>query len=153
MDEATQSLIVHFEGLELPPEAAAWLLDIWRMIQMLDDVADGDAVDRQDLDTVIWTSLVSMPANPFYLANALALQAGLALLVLKWQASDDAERAGEADARSYMWRAGYYDLVLLVVLLTKGHATAMKQAKTVMHLYGETLHEYLKEFPSCPHHS
>jgi hypothetical protein len=30
--------------------------------------------------------------------------------------------------------------------LTKGHATAMGKAMTVMHLYGETLHEYLKEF-------
>ena len=147
MDEAAQSLIVHFENLDLPPEAAAWLMDIWRMIQMLDDVADGDPVTRPDLDAVIWSSLISMPANPFYLANIQALQTGLALLVMKWKASDDAERAGQADARSFIWRAGYYDLVLLVVLLTKGHATAMKDAVKVMHLYGETLHEYLKEFP------
>ena len=151
MDEAGQSLAVHFQNLELPPEAAGWLLDIWQLIQAWDDVADADGIERGRLDRAIWASLVTMPANPFYLANAPALQAALALLVLKWQASDDAERAGQADARSYMWRAGYYDLVLLVVLLTKGHTTAMKQAKTVMHLYGETLHEYLKEFPSCPH--
>jgi hypothetical protein len=116
------------------------------MIQMLDDVADGDPVSRDDLNGAIWASLVTMPANPFYLANAAALQSGLATLVLKWQASDDAERQGWADARSFVWRAGYYDLILLVVLLTKGHATAMGKAMTVMHLYGETLHEYLKEF-------
>lgn len=146
MDAAAQSLVLHFQALELPDVASAWLMDVWQMIQTLDDMADGDAVDRPALDNTIWASLVTMPANPFYLANAAALQAGLALLVLKWQASDDAERAGQADARSYVWRAGYYDLVLLVVLLTKGHATAMKNAKTVMHLYGETLHEYLKEF-------
>ena len=132
--------------LDLPPAAVEWLLDVWRLIQMLDDVADGDPVSRDDLNGAIWASLVTMPANPFFLANVAALQTGLAALVLKWQASDDAERAGTADARSFMWRAGYYDLVLLVVLLTKGHATAMSQAKTVMHLYGETLHEYLKEF-------
>lgn len=149
MDTAGQSLAVHFQTLELPPEAAAWLLDVWRMIQMLDDVADGDPVTRPDLDAVIWSSLISMPANPFYLANFQALQTGLALLVMKWKASDDAERAGQADARSFIWRAGYYDLVLLVVLLTKGHATAMKDAVKVMHLYGETLHEYLKEFMPC----
>ena len=149
MDEAAQSLIVHFENSDLPPEAAGWLMDIWRMIQMLDDVADGDPVARPDLDAVIWSSLISMPANPFYLANIQALQTGLALLVMKWKASDDAERAGQADARSFIWRAGYYDLVLLVVLLTKGHATAMKDAVKVMHLYGETLHEYLKEFMPC----
>jgi hypothetical protein len=132
--------------LELPDAAVEWLLDVWRMIQMLDDVADGDPVSRDDLNAVIWAALVTMPANPFFLANAAALQTALAQLVLKWQASDDAERQGQADARSYMWRAGYYDLILLVVLLTKGHADAMKDAKTVMHLYGETLHEYLKEF-------
>ena len=146
MDEAGHALAAHFHGLDIPPDAGGWLLDVWQMIQALDDVADGDAIDRPRLDRAIWASLVTMPANPFYLANAPALQAGLALLVLKWQAADDAERAGEADARSFMWRAGYYDLVLLVVLLTKGHATAMKQAKTVMHIYGETLHDYLKEF-------
>jgi hypothetical protein len=78
------------------------------------------------------------------------LQTGLALLVMKWKASDDAERAGQADARSFIWRAGYYDLVLLVVLLTKGHATAMKDAVKVMHLYGEQLDVYLKEFSLCP---
>ena len=146
MDEAGQSLAAHFQKLELPPEASAWLLDVWQMIQTLDDVADLDPVSRSDLDTTIWASLVTMPANPFYLANAAALQIGLATLVLKWQASDAAERAGQADARSYMWRAGYYDLILLVVLLTKGHATAMKDAMTVMHLYGEKFDDYLKEF-------
>jgi hypothetical protein len=146
VDEATQSLIVHFENLDLPPEAAGWLMDIWRMIQMLDDVADGDPVSRDDLNAAIWASLVTMPANPFFLANAAALQTALAQMVLKWQASDDAERQGMADARSFIWRAGYYDLVLLVVLLTKGHANAMKDAMIVMRLYGETLDEYLKEF-------
>ena len=146
MDAAGQSLAVHFQTLELPPEAAGWLLDVWQLIQTLDDVADGDAVGRDDLNAAIWAALVTMPANPFYLANAQALQSALASLVLKWQASDDAERQGKADARSFMWRAGYYDLILLVVLLTKGHATAMSKAMTVMHLYGETLHEYLKEF-------
>jgi hypothetical protein len=146
----TDDLRRHFaETLDLPSAAVEWLLDVWRMIQMLDDVADGDPVSRDDLNGVIWASLVTMPANPFFLANAAALQTALAQLVLKWQASDDAERQGQADARSFVWRAGYYDLVLLVVLLTKGHADAMKDAKTVMHLYGETLHEYLKEFPPC----
>lgn len=142
-----ETLRLHFaETLGLPSAAVEWLLDVWRMIQMLDDVADGDPVSRDDLNDVIWASLVTMPANPFFLANAAALQTALAQMVLKWQASDDAERQGQADARSFVWRAGYYDLVLLVVLLTKGHADAMKDAKTVMHIYGETLHEYLKEF-------
>jgi hypothetical protein len=72
MDEAAQSLVVHFQELDLPPEAIAWLLDVWQMIQALDDVADGDDIDRPRLDSTIWASLVTMPANPFYLANAQA---------------------------------------------------------------------------------
>ena len=150
MDEAAQSLIVHFENLDLPPEAASWLMDVWQLIQAWDDVADGDAIERDRLDQAIWASLVTMPANPFYIANFQALQAGLALQILKWQAAEDAERTGQADPRSFIWRAGFYDLVLLVVLLTKGHAGAMKHAKTVMHLYGEQLDVYLKEFSLCP---
>lgn len=122
-------------------------MDVWRMIQAWDDVADGDEIERDRLGNAIWASLVTMPANPFYIANFQALQAGLALQILKWQAAEDAERTGQADPRSFIWRAGFYDLVLLVVLLTKGHATAMKDAVKVMHLYGETLPEYLKEFP------
>lgn len=147
MDVAAQSLVIHFEELDLPPEAAAWLMDVWRLIQMFDDVADDDPVDRPTLDSAVWTALVTMPGNPFYLANYQALQPALATAVLKWQASDLAERSGKADARSFMWRAGFYDLVLLVVLLTKGQANAMNAAIKVMHLYGEQLDDYLKEFP------
>lgn len=149
--ELDKALIEHFsETLALPAEATQFLMDVWSCIQLFDDVADGDTVERADLDKVIWITLVGLHANPFFEAKKAALLPVLSTAILKWQASDKAERMGQADARSYVWRAGYYDLVLLVVLLTKGHATAMKDAMTVMHLYGETLHEYLKEFPSCP---
>lgn len=150
MDAAAHELAAHFAALELPPDAAAWLLDVWCLIQTLDDVADGDPVDRPSLDAALWAALVTMPANPFYVANMGALQGAMATQLLKWQAADQAERAGLADARSFMWRAGYYDLILLVVLLTKGQASAKDKAMTVMHLYGETMKSYVKEFPPCP---
>ena len=146
MDEAAQSLIVHFENLDLPPEAAGWLMDIWRMIQMLDDVADGDAIARADLDRAIYDLLVTLPSNPFFAAHAGQLLSALSLAVLKWKASDDAERAKQADARSFVWRAGYYDVVLAAVTAAHGRDEALAVAHEVMSLYGETLHEYLKEF-------
>lgn len=139
-----------YEGLGLPQEAVDWLLDVWRMIQVFDDMADGDSIDRAALNAAIWAAFVTMPANPFYHAHVAVLQPALATAVLKWQASDAAERAGAATPTSFVWRAGYYDLVLLTVLLTKGHATAMQKASAVMQLYGETLDDYLKEFPPCP---
>jgi hypothetical protein len=144
----TDSLIVHFsEQLELPTDAIVWLLDLWHMAQVFDDVADGDEIKRADLDKAVWKGLVAMPSNPFYTAHITALQPALATAVLKWKASDDAERAKRADERSFMWRAAYYDIVLLVVLLVHGYDKAMEKASVVMALYGEDFAKYREEFP------
>lgn len=144
-----QHLAVHFANLQLPPDAARWLLDVWNAIQVLDDVADGDSVDRGALDRAIYDLLVGMPSNRFFAVHAGTLLPALGLMVLKWKASDMAERAGRADARSFVWRAGYYDVVLAAVAAAHGPEVAMMVADKVMELYGETLHEYLKEFPPC----
>lgn len=145
-----QSLHQHFsETLGLPVEASQFLLDIWAAIQLFDDVADGDEIARADLDRVIWSLLVGLHGNPFFEAKRHALLPVLATMVLKWQASDMVERAGQADARSYVWRAGYYDLILIVVQLCHGVDAATKLAPIVMQMYGETLADYLKEFPNA----
>jgi hypothetical protein len=132
--------------LQLPADAAAWLLDLWRVIQVWDDVADGDPIDRAALDDAILTSLVGLPSNKFYLANAAHLAPVLALAVAKWKASDDAERAKQADERSFVWRASYYDVVLMVVMLCHGAAAALAVSRDVMHLYGEKFAAYRKDF-------
>ena len=150
MNDAEQQLAVHFDALALPRDAGRWLLDVWNAIQVLDDVADGDAIGRASLDRAIFDLLIGMPSNPFFASNAPLLSSALALMVLKWKASDVAERAGRADARSFIWRAGYYDIVLAVVLAVHGPTGAMEVADRVMSLYGETLHAYLKEFAPCP---
>jgi len=149
LTDPEQHLAVHFANLQLPPDAARWLLDVWNAIQVLDDVADGDSIDRDALDRAIYDLLVGMPSNRFFAVHAGTLLPALGLMVLKWKASDTAERGGRADARSFVWRAGYYDVVLAVVAAHHGPAVAMTVADKVMELYGETLHEYLKEFPPC----
>lgn len=139
----------HFMDLRLPSAAADWLLGVWNAIQVLDDAADNDPIDREDLHRAIYDLFVDLPSNPFFVHNAVALLPALSLMVLKWKASDDAERAECADARSFVWRAGYYDVVLAVVVAAHGRAEALAVAHGVMSMYGETLHEYLKEFPPC----
>jgi len=137
----------HFvEQLNLPRSAVLWLLDLWRTIQVFDDVADGDPVDRQALDEVIWATLVDMPGNAFFQANATNLLPMLATAILKWKASDTVEREGRADEKSFVWRAAYYDIILLTVSLCHGPKVAMAQADTVLGLYGETFDDYRKEF-------
>jgi len=137
------------EMLELPPAAAAWLLDLWQVMQVFDDLADGDPVDRATLDAMIYASTVDLPANPFYLAHAGQLSPLLASAILRWKGSDTAERAGHADARSFVWRAAYYDIVLMVVMICHGPKTAMYAADKVMALYGEKFEDYLKEFQNA----
>ena len=140
-------LTENFRELGLPPDAAAWLLDLWHVTQTFDDVADGDPVDRAALDDTVWRCLVNMPANSFFMANASQLLPALATSICKWKASDDAERSGRADEKSFVWRAAYYDIVLLTVLLCLGRESAMEKAGAVMALYGEDFAKYREEFP------
>ncbi len=132
--------------LALPAPATEWLMMLWGAIQVFDDVADGDPVEREDLNAAIWNTLVGMNQNSFWAANSITLAPVVATMILKWQGSDQAERAGNADARSYVWRAGYYDVVMMVVALCHGTKYATENAHLVMALYGETLEDYMKEF-------
>lgn len=132
--------------LALPAPATEWLLMLWGAIQVFDDVADGDPVEREDLNAAIWNTLVGMNQNSFWAANSITLAPVVATMILKWQGSDQAERAGNADARSYVWRAGYYDVIMMVVALCHGTKYATDNAHLVMALYGETLEDYMKEF-------
>lgn len=134
------------DALGLPPAASAWLLDLWDVIQVFDDVADGDDVPRKQLHDAIWRSLVGLPSHPFYVENAGNLLPILANAFLKWVGSDEAERAGQADEKSFVWRASYYDVVLMVVLLTQGKDAALTKAAAVMSMYGEDFGAYRKEF-------
>jgi hypothetical protein len=134
------------ETLALPDDARSWLLSLWNVIQVFDDMADGDFPDRDKLDVAIFDAIVGMPANPFFNQHKAALLPLLAVAVLKWKASDTAERAGQASPMSYAWRAGFYDIVLAVVQIAHGTENAMQIGQSVMALYGEGLPEYLKEF-------
>lgn len=132
------------EVLELPADAVEFLLDLWNLIQVLDDVADGDAINRPDLDRAIWTALAGIPCNTFYAQFQNWLVPAISQATLKWMASDLAERTGKADERSYNWRAGYYDVVCLVVSLV--HGPSSERSLAALSLYGETYQEYIEEF-------
>jgi hypothetical protein len=147
MGDSSLTLERHFtEGFKLPPDAVAWLIELWQTIQVFDDLADGGEVKRADLDAAIWSSLVGLQSQTFYVAHAPLLQPVLALAILKWKASDDAERAGTPDERSFVWRASYYDVVLMTVFICHGYSTAMESAVNVMKLYGEDFAAYRTEF-------
>ena len=133
----------------LPMPVVDWLMMVYDAIQVFDDFADGDPVERKDLDATIWNTLVGMHQNQFFILNSQLLVPLLASMVLKWQASDTVERMGDADAKSFVWRAGYYDLVLTSVSIIHGAEYATKNAHLVLNLYAEKLEDYLKEFENA----
>lgn len=133
------------QNFALPEDARDWLLSLWNAIQVFDDMADGDFPERDKLDAAICDTLVNMPANVFFQRHRDVLLPLLSVAILKWHASDEAERAKEPNATSFVWRAGYYDIVLAVVQIVHGDEVARGVARTVMNLYGESLSDYMKE--------
>ncbi len=130
----------------LPLQAVQWLVMLFDAIQVFDDVYDGDPVTQDDASKCLWHTLVAMPQNPFFAANSAALLPAVATAIMKWHAANKAENEFRHDAQSYMWRAGYYDVVLLCVTLCNGPEYAQKHAEDILRIYGENLPDYLGEF-------
>lgn len=130
----------------LPDEPREWLLALWNLAQVFDDMADGANPDRDDVDRAILDALVNMPENAFFLHHRETLLPLVAVAILKWKASDTAERNGAVSPMSFVWRAGFYDIVLAVIQLVHGQQVAMDVCHKVMELYGEDFDAYRAEF-------
>lgn len=134
------------KGFQLTPDAVKYLEDLYLVIQAWDDFVDGTQMDRGLKDKAVYASLVGIPANPFYIQNAGILLPLISNSVLKWKAADTAEREGGNLHLAYGWRAGYFDVVLQVLMIVHGPEVAMKSAHQVMKLYGEDFEGYAQEF-------
>lgn len=134
--------------LRLPQEANEWLLDMWEAFQGLDDWRDNDGMPKEDIEHIIYVVLAKLPSNPFFQAYANRLLPVVSNVVLKWCGANYHEdnRNQSQLPKCYMWRAGYYDIVLEAVNCVYGHKQAALASGLVMALYGEELKEYMKEF-------
>lgn len=143
-----QSVEKALSTLALPKDALEWLVDFYEVIQGLDDWKDNDPVDDNQKQAVIYMALVNLPANRFFRLYADRLLPIVSNLVLKWCAANHFEEHKETEQlpKCYMWRAGFYDLVLETVACVYGYRTAIEAAPIALSLYGESLDKYLKEF-------
>jgi hypothetical protein len=138
---AETNLSIHFDTIGIPDAAKSWLLDLWNLTQVFDDAMDGDAADKSNVSRATWAVFQNMPLNDFYRQYAAVLQPVLVLQLLKWEAANTVEALGLANEKSYVWRAGFYDVVLMVC-----HLCGIKDAgHACMELYGETFAEYLED--------
>lgn len=136
-----EQLFTQFETMGLPADAREWLVDLWRVIQVIDDATDGDPIPRVRASQATWAIFARMPLNRFYQSCMSTLQPLLVMQLIKWEAANQAEADGSADERSFMWRAGYYDIVAMAC-----HLTGCKPI-SALQMYGETFAEYREEFP------
>ena len=149
MKDDPRKLLLHkvfSESFNLPESACQWLLMIWDLSQFFDDVADGDPIDREDVDAAIWNALVGTHTNEFFYRNSSVLLPLLSTAILKWKASDTVELDKKPTQVSFVWRAGFYDLVLASLQICHGTKTAMENAHHVLSLYGESYEDYVEEF-------
>lgn len=134
------------QQLALSAEASHWVVGMWQVIQFFDDIEDGEFEKAQEFNLqVLNFLLVDSPINNFYASNVFVISSAVAIQLAKWIAANSAEKANARDAKSYMWRAGFYDLLLMVVMLDRGRAFANENARAILSLYGETLPDYLGE--------
>jgi hypothetical protein len=132
--------------LNLHGDARRLMLDIWSLIQVFDDAEDGSKIDKEELDRALWAAFVLLPTNEFYVANRGALGGIISVQILKWKAANQVETTGKADEKSFIWRAGYFDILMYVYALVYGKENASIRAADVMGRYCETYEEYKKEF-------
>lgn len=134
-------------SLELSKSATDLVLGLWASCQFFDDVLDLDSEKAGSaLDGVMRFLLIESHLSAFYQQNAIAISSCIAVQLAKWKAANYAEENGFADVKSYMWRAGFYDLLLLIVMLDKGIDYANASARDILQCYGEQFQEYLTEF-------
>ena len=139
-------LKVHFDNLQLPFEAQDFLMLLWDVFQDLDDWRDNQQLSPKEVELAIYKVLVLLPAHSFYIRHHVALAHALSGAVLKWCGSNAVEDAKEVNETSFVWRAIYYDIVLLCVTLAHGYEYARDMAGYVTKMYGEKYEEYVEEF-------
>lgn len=141
-------IATYLEPFDLPQSAQHLIASLWQAIQGLDDWVDGDDCPRGEKDAAIWACLVGIPSNGFFRANSDTLLPVIASMVLKWKASDTVERTEmkELFPKAFVWRAGFYEVILQIVLLVHGPQKTMDMAPSVLSMYAEQYEDYLKEF-------
>lgn len=130
----------HIKAFNFTPAAGGFLATLWELIQYFDDVYDDDIfINPSATYDAVYKALVTFPSNTFYAANFATLAPAICLAIDKWKLANEMEKDKQGDARSFMWRAAYYDILALVCIIEG------KDTETALQLYGETYEDYLQE--------
>lgn len=111
-----------------------------------DDLIDGDAVERDDIDRVFRYLIYDIPTNPVYRAIP-GMPDHLLNVYLSWRDATAMESEDKPDLeKTYMLRAGIYDIFSLISYHLCGDEWSRNIGPKIRRLYGETLDSLKEEF-------
>lgn len=103
-------------------DAARYLVTLFELQRLADDMADGDSADpRRDMARLLTIALVEIPADPFYQRHAPVLHHAMAQAVALWDVSNRWQHADEQRATfGFVHRESFGLLILQVAALCRG---------------------------------
>lgn len=136
-------------------DATALIVQLGHLARVADDLADGDADDRQEsVAEILRLALVEIPTNPFFDAHRGVLWPMMATTIATWQVSNRFHRRvndARRQAFGYVMRDSCDQLAMQICALCEGWAAAPDVFDAIFearhHDNPETLADWMKEAP------
>lgn len=146
LTDEERKLILNLETYLQDRDAVRLCYAIVCVFHLWDDMIDGDARSKDEINANFWTVMSEIPRNDFYLRNP-SLQPVIESVILQWHAANVLERMTDHDKHmAYMLRAGTVQIFLYCALLTRGEEWTRKNGYRIVQLYEESLEEFMEEF-------
>lgn len=142
--------LASIEEMFLNNRDAIWFMKtISAWSHLYDDLIDKDKdVDPGFIHDVMWTLMVGLPLNNFYIENSRILAPVIATGILNWRGANEMEKIGSEEELyiSHATRYSINDLALLVMVIVGGVEHAARYARDArLSFQRDTIAHYLKE--------
>jgi hypothetical protein len=132
-----------YKGNESAISLSMMLID---SLHVWDDLIDGDEVSSDNVNRVFRYLIYDIPLNPVYRLIP-GMPDHLLNVYLRWRDATEMEAEEKPDLeKTYMLRAGLYDIFSLIAYHLCGDDWSQKIGPDIRKLYGETLDDLKGEF-------
>ena len=129
-------------------DACQFAASLWTAIQEWDDLEDEGKCS--DLNGLLSWLAFTKEYTPYFAANAHLLRPALLMMYLSWRAANTLDRGTASDReKSYMLRAGFYQVLHLMAWIAGGDRAAAEYGPEIYRSYGETVADLEQEFGTC----
>jgi predicted CDP-diglyceride synthetase/phosphatidate cytidylyltransferase len=109
-------------------------------------LSDFKKLSKVKTEDVLVSLMLKLPLNSFWITHQSTLLPIISNTICTWKASDNMEHQGDSNEKSFVYRASFYQGLLMVVTLEKGFDFAYEHSDKILNVYGESFEDYKKEF-------